>query len=329
MVRYPRDDRRSLGDLENMRIRTPNGGEVPFSQVALVEPGRGFASIERVDRNRTVNVTASVDPAITSVSAVVADLRTRILPEVLAGHPGVFYTFEGAQAEQADAAGGLQRGFILALLTIFALLAVPLRSYAQPLIIMAAIPFGLVGAVWGHVVMGLDMTVMSMFGLVALTGVVVNDSLVMVDFINRARAVHADLGRRIRAAGGHQTDRREFESSGLRLAIREAGGNRFRPILLTSLTTFLGLAPLMLERSIQAAFLVPMAVSLAFGVLFATFITLILVPVSYLILDDVQRTLRRAFGPGAETVLPASREGVRVVIDRGAAAAARVAEASS
>ena len=329
MVRYPRDARRSLGDLENMRIRTPNGGEVPFSQVALVEPGRGFASIERVDRNRTVNVTASVDPAITSAGAVVADLRTRILPEVLAGHPGVFYTFEGAQAEQADAAGGLLRGFILALLTIFALLAVPLRSYAQPLIIMAAIPFGLVGAVWGHIVMGLDVTVMSMFGLVALTGVVVNDSLVMVDFINRARAVHADLGRRIRGAGGHQADRREFESSGLRLAIREAGGNRFRPILLTSLTTFLGLAPLMLERSIQAAFLVPMAVSLAFGVLFATFITLILVPVSYLILDDVQRTLRRAFGPGAETVLPARREDVRVVIDGGAAAAARVAEASS
>ena len=329
MVRYPEADRRSLGDLENMRIRTPNGGEVPFSQVAEVQSGRGFASIKRVNRNRAVNVTASVDPAITSAGAVITDLQTRILPEVLAGYPGVFYTFEGAQAEQVDAVGGLQRGFVLALLMIFALLAVPLRSYVQPLIIMAAIPFGLVGAIWGHIVMGLDVTMMSMFGLVALTGVVVNDSLVMVDFINRARAVHADLGRGIRQSGGRQTDRREFESAGLQLAIREAGSNRFRPILLTSLTTFFGLAPLMLERSMQAAFLVPMAVSLAFGVLFATFITLILVPTSYLILDDVQRTLRRIFGAGEPTALPADQEDATAAVDGGATAAARIAEASS
>ena len=304
MVRYPRDDRRSLGDLENMRIRTPNGGEVPFSQVAEVVPGRGFASIKRVDRNRAVNVTASVDPATTSAGAVIADLQTRILPEVLAEHPGVFYTFEGAQAEQADAVGGLQRGFLLSLLMIFALLAVPLRSYVQPLIIMAAIPFGLVGAIWGHLVMGLDVTMMSMFGLVALTGVVVNDSLVMVDFINRKRLIHGDLD----------------------VAVREAGVNRFRPILLTSLTTFFGLAPLMLERSMQAAFLVPMAVSLAFGVLFATFITLILVPVSYLILHDVERALRRTFGGGepADGEEPADAP---LAAPEGAAAA-RVAEAS-
>ncbi len=299
MVRYPRDDRRSLGDLENMRIRTPNGAEVPFSQVAQVEPGRGYASIKRVDRNRAVNVTASVDPAVTSSNAVITDLRERILPEVLADYPGVLYTFEGAQAEQMDAVAGLQRGFVLALLMIFALLAVPLRSYVQPLIIMAAIPFGLVGAIWGHMVMGLDVTMMSMFGLVALTGVVVNDSLVMVDFINRARKVHTDVGRRVRREGGTQPDRDEFDSTGLKLAIREAGSNRFRPILLTSLTTFFGLAPLMLERSMQAAFLVPMAVSLAFGVLFATFITLILVPTGYLILDDVQRLMRRMSGRGA------------------------------
>ena len=299
MVRYPRDDRRSLGDLENMRIRTPNGAEVPFSQVAQVEPGRGYASIKRVDRNRAVNVTASVDPAVTSSNAVITDLRERILPEVLADYPGVLYTFEGAQAEQMDAVAGLQRGFVLALLMIFALLAVPLRSYVQPLIIMAAIPFGLVGAIWGHMVMGLDVTMMSMFGLVALTGVVVNDSLVMVDFINRARKVHTDVGRRVRKEGGTQPDRDEFDSTGLKLAIREAGSNRFRPILLTSLTTFFGLAPLMLERSMQAAFLVPMAVSLAFGVLFATFITLILVPTGYLILDDVQRLMRRMSGRGA------------------------------
>ena len=302
MVRYPRDERRSLGDLENMRIRTPDGGEVPFGAVARVEPGRSFASIRRIDRNRSVNVTASVDPTVTSAGAVIADLQTRVLPEVLADQPGVSYTFEGAQAEQADSVGGLQRGFVLALLMIFALLAVPLRSYVQPLIIMAAIPFGVVGAVWGHVVMGLDVTLLSLFGLVALTGVVVNDSLVMVDFINRCRAIHADLGGSLRQMAGKPASRREFESMGLLLAIREAGSFRFRPILLTSLTTFFGLAPLMFERSPQAAFLVPMAVSLAFGVLFATFITLILVPVSYLILDDVQRGIRRlsAWGPARD-----------------------------
>ena len=168
MVRYPRDERRSLGDLENMRIRTPDGGEVPFSQVAVVEPGRGFASIRRVDRNRAVNVTASVDPTETAAGDVIADLNARILPEVLTRYPDVFYTIEGGMAEQRDAVGGLQRGFVLALLMIFALLAVPLRSYVQPLIIMGAIPFGLIGAVWGHLFLDLHMSMMSMFGLVAL-----------------------------------------------------------------------------------------------------------------------------------------------------------------
>jgi len=262
-----------------MRVRTPNGGEVPFSQVAVVEPGRGFASIRRVDRNRAVNVTASVDAAVTSAGQVVSDLEARILPEVLASYPGVFYSFEGAQAEQVDAVAGLQLGFILALLMIFALLAVPLRSYVQPLIIMSAIPFGLVGAVWGHFIMGLDVTMMSMFGLVALTGVVVNDSLIMVDFINRKRQQHATLDE----------------------AVREAGAGRFRPIMLTSLTTFVGLAPLIMEKSFGAQFMVPMAVSLAFGVVFATFITLILVPTSYLILDDLIRGTRRLLGLGDVT----------------------------
>ncbi len=325
MVRYPRDERRSLGDLENMRIRTPNGGEIPFSQVAQVEPGRGYASIKRVDRNRAVNVTASVDPAITTGGAVIADLRERILPEVLADYPGVFYTFEGMQAEQADAVGGLQRGFALALLMIFALLAVPLRSYVQPLIIMSAIPFGLVGAVWGHMLLGLDVTMMSMFGIVALTGVVVNDSLVMVDFINRSRSVHSEVGRHVRKEGGAQRDRFEFESTGIKLAIREAGSNRFRPILLTSLTTFFGLAPLMAERSMQAAFLVPMAVSLGFGVLFATSITLILVPTAYLILDDIQRWIRWMSGRGAPVVTEPA--GAPLAAD--GTATARIAEASS
>ena len=274
MVRYPADQRQSVAVLENMRIRTPDGGEVPFRQVALVEPGRGFASIKRVDRNRTINVSAAVDERVTSGGSVIADIRARILPAVLAKYPRVSYVFEGVQAEQQDAIGGLQVGFAVALFAIFALLAIPLKSYIHPLIIMGAIPFGIVGAVWGHMLMGEDVTMISLFGLVALTGVVVNDSLIMVVFINRNRERHVDLA----------------------TAVREAGVARFRPILLTSLTTFFGLVPLMLTQSFDSAFMVPMAISLAFGVLFATFITLVLVPTAYLILNDVTRILRGLFG---------------------------------
>ncbi len=207
---------------------------------------------------------------------------------MLARHPGVYYTLEGMQAEQQDSIGGLQTGFAVAMLAIFALLAIPLKSYVQPLIIMSAIPFGLVGAVWGHVLLGLNVSLMSMFGLVALSGVVVNDSLIMVAVINQKREEHVDL----------------------EVAVREAGVGRFRPILLTSLTTFFGLVPLMLERSFQAAFLVPMAVSLAFGVLFATFITLVLVPTSYMILDDIGRGMRRLFGREVTGDAPAPQEAV-------------------
>ena len=172
--------------------------------------------------------------------------------------------------------GGLKQGFMLALVMIYMLLAIPLRSYLQPFIIMLAIPFGLVGAVWGHIIMGMNLTIMSMFGVVALAGVVVNDSLVMVDFINRR---HKELGT-------------TFE------AVRMSGVARFRPITLTSLTTFLGLLPLLLEKSMQAKFLIPMAISLAFGVIFSTVITLVLVPSGYIILEDLKDWLRRIYGRG-------------------------------
>ena len=282
MVRYPEDQRRSIGDLENMRIRTPEGAEVPFGQVALVEPGRGFATIKRVDRNRAVNVTAAVDATQASAGDVNSDLQTRILPEVLARYPSVYYSFEGMQAEQQEGIAGLQMGFGIALLGIFALLAIPLKSYVQPLIIMSAIPFGLVGAMWGHLLMGVTVSFMSMFGLVALSGVVVNDSLVMVSYINKGRDEHGNIP----------------------WAVREAGVARFRPILLTSLTTFFGLVPLMAERSMEAEFLLPMAVSLAFGVVFATAITLILVPTAYIILEDVKRGMRRFWGRETESEQP-------------------------
>jgi len=271
MVRYPESDRRSLGDMENMRIRTPEGREVPFAEVATVSRGRGYSAIKRVDRRRSINVTATVDPARAAAGDIIADLRATVLPELLAALPDVRYTFEGQQAEQRDTMQGLMRGFAIALIVIFALLAIPLRSYAQPIVIMSAIPFGLVGAIWGHVLLRLDLTILSLFGLVALTGVVVNDSLVMVDFINRHRRTGGD-----RLA-----------------AVRQAGMARFRPILLTSLTTFAGLSPLMAERSMQAKFLIPMAVSLAFGVMFATSITLVLVPSGYVIMEDLKGLVAR------------------------------------
>jgi multidrug efflux pump subunit AcrB len=272
MVRFPEARRRSISELENMRIRTPDGAEVPFSEVATVDIGRGFASIRRVDRQRAVNVTADVQPGQGATpDEILAELDAVVMPELLADHPRVRYSFEGQKAEQRETMGGLIKGFVLALLAIFVLLAIPLRSYAQPVLIMAAIPFGFVGAVWGHLIMGFALTILSMFGLVALTGVVVNDSLVMVDFINRHRRSTNDLLQ----------------------AVRMAGVARFRPILLTSLTTFAGLSPLMLERSMQARFLIPMAITLAFGVVFATFITLMLVPSGYMILEDFRSLLTR------------------------------------
>ena len=289
MVRYPEQERRSLGSLEQMRIRTAGGGEIPFSVAGVVDVGRGFASIRRVDRRRAINVTADIDPAKANTTEVIAALRGETLPEVMSEFPSIRYSFEGQQQEQHETLAGLRRGFGMALFFIYALLAIPFRSYLQPAIVMSAIPFGILGAVGGHVIMGMDLTALSLFGITALTGVVVNDSLVMVDFINRSYR------------GGMK----------LRDAIVTAGKARFRPILLTSLTTFVGLLPLILERSVQAQFLIPMGVSLAFGVLFATFITLILVPVGYRILEDVRRTtswfLRRedgddAFMPSADEV---------------------------
>jgi multidrug efflux pump subunit AcrB len=274
MVRYPESERRSLGDLENMRIRTSEGMEVPFSEVALVTAGRGYATIRRVDRRRAIDVTADVDATQATPGDIIADLEAEVLPDLLRRYPGLQYSFEGQQAEQRDTMMGLTRGFALALVMIYALLAIPLRSYAQPVVIMLAIPFGVVGAVWGHLIMGASLTILSMFGLVALTGVVVNDSLVMVDFINRHRETSGDL----------------------LTAVRMAGTARFRAILLTSLTTFVGLFPLMMEKSMQARFLIPMAISLAFGVIFATFITLVLIPAGYLVMEDLRALPQRLRG---------------------------------
>jgi multidrug efflux pump subunit AcrB len=264
-----------------MRIRTADGSSVPFSAVARSTLGEGYSTIQRVDRQRTVTVTANVDPGVANANEVVAALRQRDLPEIEAAFPGVEFSFEGEQREQAEFLSSLARGWALALFVIYALLAVPLRSYTQPLIIMSAIPFGLVGAAWGHLLLGYDFSMMSVIGLVALSGVVVNDSLVLVDRVNQERGKGASLLQ----------------------ALVEAGTARFRAIMLTSLTTFAGLTPLMLESNMQARMLIPMGISLAFGVLFATLITLLLVPCTYLILEDVAgalSALRRRCGVPAE-----------------------------
>lgn len=265
MVRYPEDERRSLGDLEDMRIRTADGTEVPFAAVAEVEFGNGYSSIRRVDRQRVVTVTADVNRWVTTPEEVLDTLQQETLPQILSAHRGVSYVLSGEQEERAEAIGGLFKLVPLALLVIYAILAIPLKSYLQPFVIMSVIPFGVVGAVLGHVIMGWPLVLPSVLGIIALSGVVVNSSLVMVDYINRQRIAGTDV----------------IE------AVARAGVVRFRPILLTSITTFVGLAPLMLQDRPETAFIVPMSISLAWGVVFATFITLFLVPCLYLAVEDL------------------------------------------
>jgi multidrug efflux pump subunit AcrB len=269
MVRYPASERESLADLQNMRIRSADGSAIPFGAVAKATIGEGFASIRRQDRRRIVSVTAEVDDSVGNANEIVADLKAETLSNFGSLFPAVAISFAGEQREQAEFLDSLARGWIIALLVIYALLAIPLRSYSQPLIIMFAIPFGLVGAVWGHLIMGHDFSMFSLVGLVALSGVVVNDSLVLIDCVNNRRRLGLTL----------------------RDALLQAGHLRFRAILLTSLTTFAGLTPLMLETSVQARMLIPMAISLAFGVIVATAITLILVPAAYLVLQDIEHAV--------------------------------------
>jgi multidrug efflux pump subunit AcrB len=267
MVRYPESDRKSLGFVEDMRIRTPAGDEVPFYQVAQVKIEQGYATIERAQRLRVIKISADVDAAVINANEVRMALRDSFLPRLKNLYPGIRYTIEGVGKQQQESLADVITGFAVALFGIYALLAIPFRSFTQPFVVMAAIPFGFVGALIGHLIMGFNFSLLSLFGMVGLAGVVVNDSLVLVFTANRIR--------------GQGTTARE--------AIIKAGSMRFRPILLTSLTTFAGLSPMLLERSVQAQFLIPMAISLGFGVLFGTLVTLLLIPCGYLILDDFHR----------------------------------------
>lgn len=265
MVRLPIDERRSIADLQNILINTPDGGSVPLSHVATLTAGQSPSTINRIDRYRTLNVTADIEKNNTNMTVLQADLA-QYLDELMQQYPGVDYKLEGEAKEQRESFGSLAWALVFVFFIIYALLAIPFKSYMQPIIVMSVIPFGMIGAVVGHWIMGMDLTIMSLLGMLALIGVVVNDSLVLVDFINKKRSEGGDL----------------IE------AVKLAGASRFRPVMLTSLTTFIGLMPLLFEKATQAQFLIPMAVSLGFGIIFATFITLLLVPVNYMLMERFQ-----------------------------------------
>jgi multidrug efflux pump subunit AcrB len=274
MVRFPKEERDSIGYLDNMKIRTADGGRVPFHAVAEVEMTESPALIQRFDRERAVRVSAEVDKERFEPGKIQADIMQKELPQVLASFPGVRTRLSGASQQAVEVQRDLVKGGLFAIFLIFALMAIPLKSYSQPLIIMSVIPFGAIGALIGHLILGIPVSMTSYFGIIALSGVVVNDSLILVDFVNRERDAGVPIDR----------------------AVENAAKTRFRAILLTSLTTFLGLAPIAIfESSLQAQLVKPMAASLAFGILFATVITLFLIPSLYLILDDFKQWWKQAW----------------------------------
>jgi multidrug efflux pump subunit AcrB len=275
-VRLPEEQRISEFNVESFLVTTPAGVFVPLREVATIERGRAYTSITRRDGRRTVTVSADVAP-IGESPIIMEALNKTVLPDLAATFPGLSYSYTGRQADRKESMSSLFSGFLFALGGIYFLLAIPFRSYLQPIMVMIAIPFGMIGAVFGHMIMGYNLSIMSMMGMVALTGVVVNDSLVLVDFANKQQ--------------------RKGESPAQ--AIRAAGVRRFRPVLLTTLTTFGGLAPMIFETSRQARFMIPMALSLGFGIVFATLITLALVPCLYLIIEDIKRIAAKALEKSA------------------------------
>ncbi|NNE92635.1 MAG: efflux RND transporter permease subunit [Verrucomicrobiales bacterium] len=274
MLRYPEADRKSIAALEAMRIRTADGQEVPFTTVADVTVTKSFPRIERIDRNRAVEISADADKEVADLDSIRSDLEP-FVDEVVRSYPGMTWGFEGEARDQRESYRAMLLGLVIIVFGIYAMLAIPFRSYALPLIVMSVIPFGLIGAVLGHMIedlvkaKGMPLSMLSYLGMMALAGVVVNDSLVLVDYINRRR------------------------KEGIKVfdAVTKAGTARFRAIILTSATTFAGLFPLIRMQSTQAQFLIPMAVSLGYGIVFATLITLFLVPINYLILEDIRRGL--------------------------------------
>ncbi len=271
MIRYPEAERNSIGQIQDVRITTPAGGEVLLSEVAEISLVEGVNSIRRENALRTINVWASVDTEQAEPMKISKDIKENYLPNLLKSHPGVSTQLAGKIQEEMDGIAKQIRNFVISLMMIYALLAIPLKSYTQPLIIISVIPFGIVGALYGHLFLGMTMSSLSFFGIIAAAGVVVNDSLVMVDFINKARE----------------------QGVSIKDAVVNAGCRRFRAIFLTSITTFIGLIPIIMETSLQARIVIPMAVSLAFGVLFATVVTLVWIPALYVIFEDIRTAYRK------------------------------------
>ena len=269
-VRLPEEQRLSEYDIENFMIATPGQIFVPLSDIATINKGRGYTSIKRRDSKRTAMVTANVDP-IGATPTIMAGLNTDVLPQLARQYPGLSYDYKGRQASRKESVSDLFKNFLFALGGIYFLLAIPFRSYLQPLIVMAAIPFGIIGAVFGHLIMGYNLSLMSMMGIVALSGIVINDSLVLIDYANKQR----------------------LKGLSPLVAVSAAGVRRFRPVVLTTFTTFCGLAPMIFETSRQARFMIPMAISLGFGIAFATVITLVLMPCLYLMMEDLRGLLSR------------------------------------
>lgn len=272
MIRYPLEQRSSVGHVDDVMIKAPNGAELPLSELANITLQEGVTSIRRENGNRTINVWASVDAEQVEPFKVANDIRDNFIPELLRKFPKVQSEVSGSIQEEMEGADNQKRDFIISLLIVFSLLAIPLKSYSQAVMIMIVIPFGIIGSVFGHFLLGMDLSALSVMGILAAAGVVVNDSLVMVDYVNNAR------------------------KSGVKLkdAVIHAGTKRFRAIMLTSITTFIGLVPIIFfEVSAQAQIVIPMAISLAFGVLFATIVTLVLIPSLYLIIEDMKKIFKR------------------------------------
>ncbi len=269
-VRLPKEERLSENNLDELIVRTPQGGEVALSSVADRVRARSSTKISRIDGDRALQVGADVDESIGSASEIMSSITKVVLPQLQEEFPGLLYGAGGDAKQEQETNSSLMIGFVMALVAMFALMAIAFRSYIQPLIIMIAIPFGIVGAIFGHMIMGYKLSLLSVMGIVALSGIVVNDSLILIVSVNRLRE----------------------EGWSLYEAVVEGASRRVRPILLTSLTTFLGLAPMILETSMQARFLIPMAISLGFGVMFATMLTLLVVPAVYVIIEDIRASGR-------------------------------------
>jgi len=272
-VKLPKSEREDIHNLEDLVIQTPDGIEVPLVDVVDIRRGEAFTSINRRDGRRVVTVGMDVEPK-SATTRVLASIQNEVLPQLRADFPGITWSFQGSQADMRESTRALGGGFTLAMAVVYALLAVAFGSYVQPFIVLSAIPFGVVGAVLGHILLGFDLSLISLMGVIALSGVVVNDSLIMIDYANKRRG---RLG--------------AFE------AIHQAGLRRFRPILLTTLTTFGGLTPIILETSRQAQYLIPMAISLGFGIVFATAIILVIVPCLYVVLEDLIAIREKAGRP--------------------------------